>query len=204
MVCVIDDCDEQKIYSRGMCRRHYSSAWKHGQLDGKPRAYRPARRDRSEACAWCGDQFVAVYRHGGSLTRCCSRSCARSLDWALERSGIIRARGYASLDPAESIRLRKLRADRSLRKRREHLASVRRERYSLEDVARRDSHTCQVCECPIDMSLRWPDLLAPTIDHVVPLSRGGEDTLSNVQLACFICNLVKHDRLLEEVLAAPE
>lgn len=54
------------------------------------------------------------------------------------------------------------------------------------------------------MSLRWPDLLAPTIDHVVPLSRGGEDTLSNVQLACFICNLVKHDRLLEEVLAAPE
>ena len=36
------------------------------------------------------------------------------------------------------------------------------------------------------------------IDHVIPLCRGGKDTLSNLTVACMQCNRMKARRLLEE------
>lgn len=39
-----------------------------------------------------------------------------------------------------------------------------------------------------------PHPKAPTIDHVVPVSEGGDDTRTNVQLACFRCNSAKGAR----------
>jgi 5-methylcytosine-specific restriction endonuclease McrA len=41
-----------------------------------------------------------------------------------------------------------------------------------------------------------------TIDHVVPLSRGGGGGLDNLALACLRCNQAKADRPLDEFLAA--
>ncbi len=37
-----------------------------------------------------------------------------------------------------------------------------------------------------------------TVDHVVPLSRGGTNCHPNLQLACFPCNQAKADRLESE------
>ena len=34
----------------------------------------------------------------------------------------------------------------------------------------------------------------PTIDHIVPDSRGGTDHVENLQLLCGLCNSVKGDR----------
>ncbi len=39
-----------------------------------------------------------------------------------------------------------------------------------------------------------PEPLAPTIDHIVPISKSGDDTRANVQLAHFLCNSVKGPR----------
>ncbi|MCK4518139.1 HNH endonuclease [Candidatus Babeliales bacterium] len=36
-----------------------------------------------------------------------------------------------------------------------------------------------------------PHPLAVTIDHVIPLSCGGEHSYRNTQLACFRCNSIK-------------
>jgi 5-methylcytosine-specific restriction endonuclease McrA len=44
------------------------------------------------------------------------------------------------------------------------------------------------------MGQRVPHPKAPTIDHIVPVSEGGDDTRANVQLACFRCNSVKGPR----------
>lgn len=38
-----------------------------------------------------------------------------------------------------------------------------------------------------------------TIDHIVPLSRGGLHDISNIVLACRACNMKKSDRLPEEL-----
>jgi len=36
---------------------------------------------------------------------------------------------------------------------------------------------------------------ADTIDHVIPLSRGGSNDLSNLRPACYKCNLEKGDKI---------
>lgn len=37
-----------------------------------------------------------------------------------------------------------------------------------------------------------------TIDHVIPLNRGGKDCVTNIVCACWRCNARKHDRMPEE------
>jgi 5-methylcytosine-specific restriction endonuclease McrA len=53
----------------------------------------------------------------------------------------------------------------------------------------------------IDMQLEFPDLDCATIDHVVPVSRNGEHSLGNTQLAHFRCNIWKSDRLPDALAA---
>lgn len=70
----------------------------------------------------------------------------------------------------------------------------------IEDVAfgevwGRDGGLCWICSAQIDVQAAVPDDLAGTMDHVVPLSRGGSHTFSNVRLAHFICNSKRGDRI---------
>ncbi len=60
----------------------------------------------------------------------------------------------------------------------------------------RDAYTCQYCARPAT-ALRPRESL--TRDHVVPLSRGGLNTWTNVVTACSSCNTRKADRLPEEI-----
>lgn len=59
----------------------------------------------------------------------------------------------------------------------------------------RDKGICQLCHEPIEDRLfgkRDPGM--PSIDHVIPLARGGSHALDNLQLAHLQCNLSKGDR----------
>jgi 5-methylcytosine-specific restriction endonuclease McrA len=58
----------------------------------------------------------------------------------------------------------------------------------------RDDYECQLCGEPMGMADKVPHPLAPTIDHIIPLARGGTHEPSNVQSAHFICNSYKGDR----------
>ncbi|MGV4984527.1 HNH endonuclease [Streptomyces sp. NRAIS4] len=78
---------------------------------------------------------------------------------------------------------------------------MKRERYALAEIAARDGYRCGLCRKTVPMDRRVPDLLAPTIDHVIPLSEGGDDTKANVQLAHYSCNCAKGARALGEQLA---
>ena len=57
------------------------------------------------------------------------------------------------------------------------------------NVFHRDGQRCQYCGC------RGEQL---SIDHVIPRSRGGEDTWENVTTACLICNVRKGNRTPKE------
>jgi 5-methylcytosine-specific restriction endonuclease McrA len=55
---------------------------------------------------------------------------------------------------------------------------------------------CALCGKPVDFSLKWPDPMSATVDHIVPLAKGGEvDDINNMQLAHLCCNRVKGDSL---------
>lgn len=80
-------------------------------------------------------------------------------------------------------------------------AAIRRAavRISTELVIRaevyaRDEWTCRLCGLSVQADLKWPDPGSPSLDHIVPLSRGGGHTYANVQLAHLRCNLVKGNR----------
>ena len=51
---------------------------------------------------------------------------------------------------------------------------------------------CGICGKPVDKSLKFPHPLSPTIDHIIPIDRGGHPSaLDNLQLAHFCCNRQK-------------
>ena len=65
---------------------------------------------------------------------------------------------------------------------------VRRIPVSRRGVLRRDGYRCAYCPAS-----------ATTIDHVVPRSRGGQDSWENLVACCFRCNNAKGDRLLRDL-----
>ncbi len=60
---------------------------------------------------------------------------------------------------------------------------------SRKNILRRDGHRCQFC---------GRGDIALTVDHVIPSSRGGEDTWENLVCACVRCNNRKGDRTPDE------
>lgn len=57
----------------------------------------------------------------------------------------------------------------------------------------RDEFMCRLCDEPLATRREIPHPLAPTLDHVVPLAQGGDNTEPNLQAAHFICNVLKSD-----------
>lgn len=63
----------------------------------------------------------------------------------------------------------------------------------------RDGDACSICGQPIDLEARYPDPGCITIDHVRPLSKGGEHSYANTALAHYSCNSRKNNRFDEAV-----
>jgi len=65
------------------------------------------------------------------------------------------------------------------------------ENINRVEVYERDNWKCQICGFMIDSSLRFPNPLAATLDHIVPLALGGTHTYENVGTAHAFCNFQK-------------
>ena len=58
---------------------------------------------------------------------------------------------------------------------------------------------CAICGKPVDFSLKFPDPMSPTVDHVIPISKGGHPSdLQNLQLAHLSCNRGKADKVINK------
>lgn len=97
--------------------------------------------------------------------RYCSNECRRKLDWSEKTH---RRRAIVAVGEAVSPLV----------------------------VFDRDGWTCKICSRPTPKHLRGStDPRAPELDHVIPLSKGGEHTYSNTQCSCRACNLIKGSRV---------
>ncbi len=63
------------------------------------------------------------------------------------------------------------------------------------DIFIRDGWACGLCGEVVDPDLAYPDPMSKSLDHVLPLSRGGAHVESNVQLAHLSCNIRKGARV---------
>ena len=83
---------------------------------------------------------------------------------------------------------------RASRQRRErHLAEAFVEPVRYETLYDRDQGICQICGMSVPRDKFADNSWGGTIDHIVPLSKGGEHSLSNCQLTHRICNSLKAD-----------
>lgn len=62
------------------------------------------------------------------------------------------------------------------------------------EIAERDGWRCCLCLKPVSPAVKWPDSMSPSLDHLVPLSKGGVHDPSNVALAHLGCNTAKNNR----------
>lgn len=72
---------------------------------------------------------------------------------------------------------------------------------TLEKLIKRDNNICYICnkECNIlDYTYQGDYFIAgnyyPSIDHVIPIAKGGTHTWNNVRLAHRVCNSIKNDK----------
>lgn len=82
-------------------------------------------------------------------------------------------------------------------------AKIIEQNITLEKLFKRDKGICCICgtECDWNDCYRSDDMfiaygLYPSIDHIVPLAKGGNHTWNNVQLAHHYCNTLKRDKVV--------
>lgn len=68
------------------------------------------------------------------------------------------------------------------------------------EIIRRTGAGCHICGEPIDYTLPYLDPRAYVVDHIVPLSKGGPDTLANKAAAHRECNSKKRSRLVAPIV----
>lgn len=169
--CTINGCDSTP-HARGLCHRHYSQAWYHANRDrarAQQAQYRATRRDvdRERVRAWRAANPDRV------------RDAVRAYHAA--HTDAIRERRREYRD-ANRDKIRALNNRRKAMQRNVEINDLTPDEW-VEIIARSDGR-CAYCGCV-------PDRI--TMDHVIPLSRGGNHTASNVVPACGPCNSRKGD-----------
>lgn len=84
------------------------------------------------------------------------------------------------------------RASRSARRAREREAGDLR--VDIGYLYERDGGKCGICGEKVDRRCTYPHPRSPSPDHIVPLSKGGEHSYRNLQLAHWGCNDEKNTR----------
>lgn len=127
-------------------------------------------RDRSpRPCAECSKMFAPEY--GNKKRNFCSDVCCRK---NVQRTA------------------------RTARKLRVRVTAV--EMVNPINVFDRDGWRCQLCKCLTPRKYRGSyHPRAPELDHIVPLSAGGEHSYRNTQCACRSCNSTKGARALGQM-----
>lgn len=65
--------------------------------------------------------------------------------------------------------------------------------FTVDDLIARDGRDCGICGRRIP-AVAYPDMDSASIDHIVPISRGGEHALSNVRATHLRCNIARGNR----------
>lgn len=82
------------------------------------------------------------------------------------------------------------------------IKTTRAESVSPKAIFDRDGWMCGICGEEVLAGVQVPHPLSPTLDHIVPLSKGGSHTKDNLQCAHFSCNVAKSDKMPESATMA--
>jgi 5-methylcytosine-specific restriction endonuclease McrA len=174
----------------------------------------------------CNVCMSTYEKAGNAFQGCCSRECMLEQkrrnkyeyskrrhqenlpQYACKECGIVFTPEYGSKRRTFCCELCSVRYSRREDKKgqaRNHVERARRagvayERFGAREVLERDNWTCYICGQSTPKELRGTHGdNAPELDHVVPITRGGEHTRANVRCACRRCNNQKGTKMLSEM-----
>jgi 5-methylcytosine-specific restriction endonuclease McrA len=140
------------------------------------RLYRAARKEQGDTLKQYQELYHKIYQknHGDKLRDYAKKYMQENPDWS----------------------------ERAWRRRRARKLSVKTHAYTTEDILFLWGTDCYLCGEPIDLEAnRRPGFpgweLGLQLDHVLPLSAGGTDTLDNVKPTHGQCNIRKSATVVE-------
>lgn len=173
-----DDChknwmNENPIYTKTcpICNIQFRTNLK-VQINCSTECQWESQKRNKGICNNCGKEYNPPKHHSGKF---CSRKCF------IEYTGIKEVKEYkykSNLTDASSIRRAKK-------------YGVKYENLDPLEIFERDNWICGICGEKIDKQLNYPDKMSATLDHIIPLSKGGTHTKDNVQASHGICNYRK-------------
>lgn len=161
----------------------------------------------SERCKWkirprrpcvkCGEPsgWSANDNRGHGLCRRCrgTKPKPKPLTWACLNCGIVRTRP-PTRGQVPKYCSRSCEQTMAWHRRRARMIGAFVEDVNRLEVFLADGYKCYLCGKKTDPSKVYPHPKCPTIDHIVPLSKGGLHERSNCRTACAKCNWSKQDR----------
>ena len=194
-------------YPKKYCSRKHNAEYR--------QANKPKAPKLSKSCAWCNTQFETARK----AVKFCQNSCRlaahsdkaikatlakhianpRRFDFDCERcQAVVQtdkhvARGKYGRFCRNCALVRRRERYRIKTAKRQKITNPIR--ISADVLIERDGNVCHICLSDIDLSLARNSRFGATIDHVIPVSKGGADTLDNMKLAHWICNIKKGNKL---------
>ena len=211
-VCSVGGC-EDKPKARGYCSHHVERFYRYGDATAvPPRVLRAEAALSSGAaeCITCNRRLPldGFSRDKNRLTgrRWTCKECGyrANMEWVSRNREQVNAavRLYRSSLPEEA----KARARETVSEwKRRNRDSVRRSndrRRALKAgvpvgevdeaaIWERSGGCCAICGYELSRDTEWPDERFASLDHIVPLARGGQHATDNLQYTCLVCNLRK-------------
>lgn len=147
-----------------------------GNLKMKREQWADAYIPNTHICRECGTEFTTECGNKHSVF--CCQTCADSFKRHQEHDSEQHKRYMLA----------------SKRKREHLLIDNFVEEVTYSELYHRDGGICQVCGLPVHPEKLIDNSWDGTIDHIVPLSLGGEHSMRNCQLAHRICNSLKRQQ----------
>ena len=193
----------------GLNRRYCSEPCRDSAARAKSRRRYTPKPPVTRSCETCGTAFTVA--GNGSTRLVCSRPCLRAQNRGYSRSWRRRNIDEVRRRNREAVSA-KYYADPEYRLLRAQGSDLRKRVTSFEVVSpaamwQEQNGRCYLCggqmnPLPIYLSSRRYDPLVATIEHRIPISRGGTHDRENVSLAHAQCNLRKNAKTVEEYQAA--
>lgn len=164
--CKIEECD-RPIRGRGWCGLHYARWLHHGDpmiVTRGPKVCSVEGCDTAAVCrVLCDKHYTRWKRHGDPT---------------------VAIRPHLNLPEKVAGMLKQ-------RRRRKMIAAQFVAPVVDQEIFERDGWICQLCHRPVNPATPRTAPGGATIDHIVPIYRGGLHCPENVQLAHYRCNIKK-------------
>lgn len=215
--CSVAVC-ERRAKARGLCGAHYTRWNRYGDAEYvPPRTQKLLERQQSDVrtCTKCNER-KNVTEFSRDTTRPCGyrpqcKLCASAVtkDWRARNEDHVRRfqAQYRKENQAARAAYRATYLPEWKRANPERLRDYTHRRRALkaasvssainyDDLWHACGGSCPDCGCVIERNAPWPTEAFASIDHIIPLSKGGAHEQANLRYTCLPCNLKKGAKIV--------